>query len=458
MNPQPTSSRPGLAGLLLLLLLVLAGGAAQALSTAVVASDGRYYEVVAGRYDALFPEGTEAAPDAPVLALEWSGERRLVPGSEGDAVDSRAFLVVDGDKVFTVWTSELRENRSPFNLLGFDGSTFSQTIELSGDPLRLKGPLRVALTRDVFTLQPGSISAHDVQRTTLHLVWWEERASRPGLQVLYTPVILVGGEYVGWNPVIPLDTFDLHEPLDEAMDHDELLRSANIQQGSQRSVVLGLPQLGSGRLLGLKVDVLPADLRSLSDQARSHIVLVGRAAPAGPEGLQEISDYARSHIVLVGRAELHRGVRQHIAESVADFLLAQPSFDPDAIEALADAAWREAMSSGASILGNPNRASEPTCGILAIDPATTAATSPHYLQVCMTADRELPDTPRERTHHLLLGPTAEEMLVVWEDDDDSLGFLRSQAGGWAPAQVVDIPDGVSANDALLALTQQLRPE
>jgi hypothetical protein len=271
-------------------------------------------------------------------------------------------------------------------------------------------------------------------------------------------VILVAGEYVGWNPVIPLDSFDLHDPLEEAIDHAELLRAADVYPGSQRSVVLGLPQLDSGRMLGLNVDVLPADLRTLADEARSHIVLVGRAAPAGPEGLQEIADLARSHIVLVGRAELHQGVRQHIAESVADFVLAQESFDPTDAEALADAAWQLAMTAGASILGNPHRSTEPTCGILAVDPQSTAATTAHYLQVCKTSDRALPDTPHQLPHHLLIGPGAEEMLVVWENADDSLGFQRSKGNGWSATQTVRIPSGVNRHEALQALAQQLRPE
>ena len=120
------------------------------------------------------------------------------------------------------------------NVIGFDGETWTETIEVSGDPVPFKGPPRVAVTRDAFGL-----AGNPSQRTILHLVWWEQRES--AVIVFYSPITLIDGEFIGSNPVVALNQFEVEAPEETdgpiQADHRNLAlyKAASVDLGPGRT-------------------------------------------------------------------------------------------------------------------------------------------------------------------------------------------------------------------------------
>ena len=169
----------------LALLALLAGGATQAEDSApVLGKSGDIYKVTVGTYSELFPDGTEASADAEVLRLEarrGSGtvEHHLVPGSEPDDSDKTPSLSFDAStgQLYVVWSSNNDSTLTRINLASFDGSEWSDTIEVSGNIYSDKSSPRLAVTHDRFELAEGS-SGESSTRTVLHVVWSEEHHRR----------------------------------------------------------------------------------------------------------------------------------------------------------------------------------------------------------------------------------------------------------------------------------------
>ena len=435
------------------LLLAALPAASQELSS--FGSDGELIEVLAGRYDTLFGDRTDALPDSEVLALQItrSGEpaqRLLIPGSEGAAPDEPWALVGDDGQRFLLWSTRDELGVSRLNLIGFDGSDWTDLIEVTGDPSLRKGPPRLSVTRDAY----GS-SVLSAARTVAHLIWWEEDGAGDTF-VRYSPVVFVGGDYLGWNPVVDLAAFDANPALEDPVANERLYEAASVASGVDiRSVVAALPRHRSGRLLTLQMRVLPEPLLRIAEDIRARIVLIGRSTEERSSMLR-IADEIRARIVLIGR--MHRGVREYIASKTYASLLAYgASYVPEEAEQIGDLGWLSVIESGASILGNGLREGDLPCSILYLgDSPAEMVGSEHQVEICLTSDRPAPETDPRRPHSIFVSETGEEALVAWEGEDGALHFRESAGESWSEVQTVNTGGLVSAEKALRLLRQTVR--
>lgn len=435
-----------------------ASASATAPTAAVFGEAGQLYEVLGGTYGQLFPQGTEAPAEHPVLALRITaadGEQdlHLLPGTDGPQEDREPTVVHDAGQLFVLWAKGVDEATSELDLVSFDGTEFGDVIEVSGDPRRLKGTPRLAITRD-----PYSDDAIAKSRTIVHLLWWEN--GNAGVEVYYTPIVLLDGVYLGWNPVVALDAFDLNAGTNAIIRDSELYRAANIERGTDgRSVVVALPQQRTGRLLTLRMRVLPRTLVTVADSARSHIVGIGRR---GGGSILKIADAARSHIVGIGR--MHQGVLDYVADRVYATILSYGArYSAEQSLEIADLAWQTTLVSGASILGNGLRSDELPCSFLFLGEAPSEIVgAPHQVEVCLTSDRAVPETDVAAAHSVYVSESGEAVLVAWEGDGageaSSLHYRESAGSGWTDAVTVSTSGPVTKEQALALLQQQIRYE
>lgn len=445
-------------GLAVLVLLLTAFAAPALAEIESFGEDGELYRVLVGRYDKLFGSADPSpgtADDTVVMVLEVTtpeGERtrHLVPDTDGTEVELTPSLTHDAGQTFLLWGSR-QSGSTKMNVIGFDGEVWTETIEVSGDPVPFKGPPRVAITRDAFGL-----AANPSQRTIVHLVWWEQRETT--VIVFYSPITLIDGEFIGSNPVVALNQFEVEHPEVEdgpiVADHRNLAlyRAASIDLGPDgRTVVVGLPQFEQQRLQTLRLHVMPASLNVLADEVRSHIIGAGRGYRASILGL---GDEVRSHIIGAG-VSLHSGVLQYIAEEVYFEILDHgATFDPEDLETIAHSAWLTALESGGSLLSGTESDGLP-CSLLHIAPSSEGR-SQHQVEVCLMSDRPVPSTG-EGAHQILISESGREALIVWEDDDGNVHYIESNGSdGWSSEQMLTIGDTISAERALRVLTLQAR--
>lgn len=459
----------------------------ETLST-TIGDDGTLFRIQSGVQLDLFPDDPKAGWSS-VLALDVVrdgdlAERIIIPGTEGPDIESEAAVVYDGGQLFILWQSRASANRTFLDLIEFtpEDSTWSETIEVSGDPDPVKGPPQIAITRETVTstTDEGEGAVHTTTtRTAVHVLWWESEQGAEessDVRVLYTPIILEAGVFLGWNPVIELDPadFPVSEQIAEGTDFSgDLLRAASLDRGTDpRSVVIGLPSLDSGKLHNLIVRLLPDSLVDLAEHARSHIVGVGLINQGdvtgnAPTDLIDIAENARSHIVGVGRIPLHRGVRDFVGGRVFSRIVelgATFESDPESFWAdVESAVWDEVLVSGASILGNQLQVEDLPCGILhlgtsgLVESGAEATESRHQIEFCVGSEFSLPATAEGtgREHRLLISEDATAAVVAWEEEDGSIRYRETGDGDWgAPLLVPDAE--LSLTEALKILSRKVR--
>ena len=449
--------RSALGLLALFWVALLAQPTAAQQTTELFGSSGELYRVHGGTFADLFGSDPANNPlgvaeDTVVLALDViptdeEPSRLLVPSTEGGEVETLPSLVYDAGQLFLFWSSRVDELHSRLNLIGFDSDQWTETIDISGDPTQLKGMPHMSITRD-----PLDDSALAQTRTIVHFVWHERRAD--DVDVLYTPILLIGGQYLGWNPVIELDRYDGNARDEYQGAGLALFQAATIENGTDgRSVVVALPRKETSRLLTLRFRVLPESLKTLANDSRSHVIGVGRSHPHRGSILR-LADAMRSHVIGTG-VSLHDGVRQYIADEVYRALLGYGAiFDPESMDEIGDLVWQTTLEAGASLLGHPMRSADLPCDLMHIG-STPGAGSEHQIEVCLASDRPLPATANGR-HSIHLSESGEEVLVAWEGEEGALVYSESDGDGWSEPVTVSTDSSISFEQAVRILSEQVR--
>ncbi|HSK76586.1 MAG TPA: hypothetical protein VLQ45_09025 [Thermoanaerobaculia bacterium] len=438
---------------------------------AVLGADGAVYVAKTGTYGQLFPGAKGTASD-PVLALEVTRpdspvQRILVPSTANSEVEKSPSLLYEdhSETLYLVWQSAISSIHPILQLSGFDGTKWSEPIEVTGNPFAPKTSPQMAITRDTFGDLDGDGELVLKHRTILHLIWEEEIETGGLLETFYTPILFIDGVYLGWNPVYRLSSFDPSEALAGAAGpglSPALVRSPSIQSGRDgRTVVVAFVSPAKQRLISLEIDALPQEFSQLADKARSHIIDLGRR-PNPPRGLKAIADEAQNHIVELGRA-FHTEIAESLAGQVHEKILKSGTQD---LTFLGGAARSHIIDLGAKLSGrglrNPAKALavERTEEIAPTAPGFPAPETPqssNFIQFRLAGSRAVPDvgTASADTLRVFISESGDNVLIAWPDQNRVL-YRDTKGEEWNKVREIKLSDGLDLSRAYEILERLVR--
>lgn len=429
-------------------------------------SGGEVYMVRTGTYGTLFPEKRDYPRDNAVLALDIQKpdaplQRLLVPGTGGAESEIMPSVVFEDDSqtVFLLWGSVI--NIHPIlELAGFDGTQWSKTIDVVGNPFAFKTSPQFAITRDSYEEAGPDDSTVTRHRTILHLIWQEENAASQ-LQTFYTPLVMKDGVHIGSNPVYNLDD-NLPESATaiSAVSVDvsgALVRAPVVQNGRDDRTVVITHTSATGQLVTLEVDVLPEQLGRLAEGARSHIIDLG--ARLFPQDLPTLAEKCRSHIIDLGAA-FHPEVIQSIADQVKAQILAG---DPAGLLSLAEAARSHIIDLGAKLSRRGLRSvngADATAKIVEIDdPADQSPSGPVNAGASLLQFRVISAFPvpagAPGAVRIFTSQTGENLIVSWAQTDRVV-YRNSRNSGWSDLKEIRFSDSLNLDKAYNILDQKVR--
>lgn len=463
MNKTHSRLRSLLPLALALLLAVGAASAASAVSTSSFAlgGEGELYRVVTGPESALFPG--PGAGDHNVVALSivrpnGRSELLLVPGTEGNETESSPSLVYEeaSKTVFLIWESRSNYIHSQIRLASYSAEGWSEAIELPGELFSLKSSPSLAITRDTFITfdADGEIESH--ARTIYHALWWEEAAARE--RVVYSPVVLIDGTYVGWSSLFILNDLGFGDETGSSYPGTaDLARSLTIRPGSSAgSVVLGMVDGVTRQLLQMEVSVIPGEMSALAAELARTLDEGG----AGPVDAPGLADRARVQLIDVGaRLRMHPALIEYLAEVTAGTIQAEAQLASPMPSPLADRARVQLIDVGARMIaqGLSSSPAEPQAWLLELAsvqaPQSADDSMPmHSLRVEMKAMRSIPRT-NPGAAHLFVSRSGQEALVAWQVGD-TLFYTESQADDWSPVLRLRLGPGLDLATAYQILEQR----
>lgn len=442
---------------------LLATSASALERTAVLGSRGEIYIAKSGTYRSLFPTGNETDAGNMVLAVEVtktssSTQRFLVPSTKGIETESSAALIYedDSERLFMVWESRTTPLNSVLMLTSFDGVRWSSPIQITGNPFSSKSSPQLAITRDSVPV-PGEDGALTLrQRTILHLTW-EEEAAPGNFEVLYTPVILEEGSYLGWNPIYRLNDFVAEGDSGSSFAPSlELVQAPVVQNGGDpRTIVVAFASPAGRWLTSLLIDVLPEELSRLADGVRSSIIDIGRQG-SFPSNRPALAEKARASVVAQG-TPFHTDVIDYMADQVHDQILKDKGDD---LTALAEKVRSSIIDIGARLSGRGLRdrgdSAATKARIAEIEdpqPKPNASLS-HLIHFRVAGSRPTPQVGSSNVR-MFVSDSGEDALISWTDKDRVL-YRMSKDGGWTDQREIKLSDSVSLTRAYEILAQRVR--
>ncbi len=416
----------------------------------VLGSDGTVFRLHEGTYGKLFPEGTAAEADNPVLALDILRadgvvERRLVPGTASADPDSSSSVVFERNLgVYVLWETLFNGLHPQLHLTSFDGAEWSEVIEIANGPFSHKGSPQLVVTRE--RSRYLDIAAH---RTVLHVTWWEETAD--AVLKRYAPIFIEGGSYIGWSPVIDLAGFVAENGEELLPDVAGLESALSLQPGkNDRTVVVGFLNPRTHSLSTVEIEVLPAALGRIADGARAHIVILGNAVRSHGELAQGVGE---KMIELGG--DFHQATLSYMVNEVVSAVAVAPEeLTSGGIESIADKARAHIVILGSQFgpdglvnLGQPQ--------ILEIGQAPGGGGPYHYIKVSVVSDRLAPEVggPAE----LFLSESGQSLIVSWEDEG-RIHYLESTEEGWSELSMIDLTEDLDRETAYRMLAERVRAD
>ncbi len=464
--------QPIRAAVLVGLTLLLGNGAIYAGDSApVLGTSGDVYQVAIGTYGELFPGESETSASAEVLRLEarrGSGavENYLVPGSESDDSDRTPSLFFDASagRLYVVWSSSNASTLTRINLASFDGSQWSDTIEVSGNIYSEKSSPRLAVTHDRFELAGGS-GGESSTRTVLHVVWSEDTSD--GDKVMYAPVVLVDGQLAStWRRVHRLNDYvseDLAEDPFSTHVAEKLSAAPAIDAGTEtNAVVIGFADSDTGALVQLELSTPATELSELADSLADHIDssnLCERIENEGPGAITSVAAAARAHIVIFGRRirSQARGFLASEAERVvtrrAEALCAEGGLQSVSSEARAHIVIFGARSQDGDLL------EEATAGDNYVLLAAAQELGDDYVQhlarLQVRSERVAP-TIGEGEPTILVSPNGTGAIVVWENGNTLTYVETATSEAWSSSHSLQIGSSLSRSEAYSMLRDRAR--
>ncbi len=454
---------------ILLLALALGAGAVWADSdgqSAAVGDDGTIYRAQAGAYGDLFAHRGLTDPSTPVLALEITPTNGatgtvIVPGTEGAEVEDSASVLFDNDSgaAFIVWQSRTNLIHSSLKITSYKDGDWSPVIEIWGSPFRWKSSPHLAVTRDVFNSVEADGSIKSWHRTLLHLIWAEEGTYGP--HILYSPLVLIDGQYTGGSPIYELT--QLVAPADETAPgtvDPQLAGSPQIQVGrNNQSVLISFADAETGLLDNLELEILPGEFSSLADEVESAVIDPPGQSTGIREDPQSLADRLGHQIIELGsRLGLHPGLTAYTAAVIED--AARSSSSDEDIQALGRRLGHQIIEIGARMTGRDRggiaRAKAVSHEIMIETGSGPDIAAPtNVIRATTMFSRPMPEIDAARDSVVLQPSTdGEELTVAWTQGDRVV-YRESRQYGWTDRYEIALGRaGVTTLDEALSLLQR----
>ena len=459
-------------GIALALLTLLPSGNLHAAGSApVLGENGDIFQVSIGTYDDLFPDGSQASADADVLRLEarrGSGtvEYYLVPGSESDDNDRTPSLFFDAatGRLYVVWSSSNASTLTRINLASFDGSDWSETIEVSGNIYSEKSAPRIAVTHDRFELAGGT-AGDSSTRTVLHVVWSE--ATTDGEKVMYAPVVLVDGELAStWRRVHRLNDYVSQQLTQEPFAAEvatRLLTAPTVDAAAEsNAVVIGFADSTTGALVQLELSTPATELSELAGSLADHLDssnLCERIDSEGSGAITSVASAARAHIVVVGRRIRSRALSQ-IADDAKSMLIAQSGTlcTEGGLQSVSSAARAHIVVVGARAqTGDLLEGAAGSDGYVLLAAAQEVGEDyvQHLARLQVKSERIAP-TIGDGEPTILVSPNGTGAIVVWENANTLTYVETGTDEAWSSSHTLQIGSSLSRSEAYSMLRDRAR--
>ncbi len=449
---------------------LLAGGVALLAASPVLAdnrevavgADGEIYAARVGTYGDLFPRGKDFDRSNSVVALDITRpdapfERLLVPGTGGADVETSPSVLFEKDSqtVFLLCETKRSIIHPILQIIGFDGTAWTRTVEVIGNPLAAKTSAQLTITRDSFDESGPEGSTTSRHRLVLHVVWREETPAGAWV-TLYSPIPIHDGRPIPWNPVFNLDDYlqDHVTETSSAPVEASLAQAPMVKTGrDERTILIAYASTTIGRLAVIEVDVLPEQLTRLADAARMHIIDLGHELY--PSDLAGLAEKARMHIVDLGHA-FRSDVIHAIANQVKAQILAGGN---EGLEALAEKARMHIVDLGAQLSGRGLRGvngADATAKLMETNPddGTPEPRRPLLFQLRVVTDLPVPAVGPGAVR-LFSSESGDNLIVSWAQADKVL-YRNSRNDRWSDPRELRFSDNLDLAKAYEVLEQRLR--
>jgi len=251
--------------------------------TTVLGRDGYLHSLVQGPYGELFPGGSEAQAGTPILALRISRpdgytSQEIVPATLDQNQEKAAELVVEPESGFyyVFWQSWTNLIQSRFEISYFDGSSWSETLEVASSEFAWRTSPSFAVTRDTFMDIAGNDGeqAALVHRTVLHILW-SEQDQDDCWKTKYAPLILDDGEYIGHHPVLKLNDL-IERPHGLQFVGGEPIAPVLKTGGPDNTVMATFFDQESGEIATVELRFAAGELSLLANQVQQRIEKVAQ--------------------------------------------------------------------------------------------------------------------------------------------------------------------------------------
>lgn len=443
--------------------VLLAGSAFGLEHSAALGKDGEVYLVKAGAYRDFFPKGNETAAQEPVLVLEIQqpGEtprRVLVPYTKDSDIESSpsVFFEEGSDIVYLVWASrQVNSWNSALMLASLEDGKWSRLTQVTGNRFATKSSPQLTITRDTFSVA-GPEEPTSRTRTILHLTWVEE-AGLEDYDVLYSPVILVDGEYIGTNPIFSLSGIGSSTLSGSPFAPPQsLVLSPTVQGGrDKRTIVVAFASVAERRITTLEIDSLPEELSSLGETARANIIEIGRNLY--PADRPAFATKIREILVDNGGA-FHADVIRYIADQVYNQILQDRGQNQDQLVSLGETARANIIEIGASLSGrglrDRNDGARPKIEQVDHLDRSSQGVAPHLIQMRVVSSRPTPQMGTTGLR-LFVSDSGEEALIAWTEKD-RVYYRMSQNDAWTAPREIKLSDSLTLDKAYQILEQRVR--
>lgn len=442
------------------LLAALPAVALESAPASAVSAGGAFYKLHTGRFVDLFGPNPALPAEAPVMALDVVPpgqplQRWVVPGTEGAEVESSPALLFDerSSMLHLVWSSRAEGNvvSARLWLRSFGPEGWVDAIDLSGATLADKRSLQLAVTADSYRTTVAGVETQ-VSRRVLHLAWVED--TERGATAFYSPIVFLDGRYIGWNPVVRVEDLVAAETPSPVAATPALRErpALEVGRGGDR-VVIGFVDSRTLRVATVEVRMLPGELGQLAEEARGHIIELGRTM--FPSNIPGLATDARGHIIELATA-FHPAMATYVADGTRSYLLGA---DPSAgLEAVADGARGALVGLGDQVLGAGLANGCAGQGSLLELPPMVPQEGTDFPQLFSLRSARFwgaPELPAEAVAPLLIvSPDGERALVGWLAENRLAYRETLPEGFWSEVRTIDLTQ-VPFGDAFAALESRL---